>query len=339
MNFSDTSQSGTTAHGRCGIVVPTAGKDDGKISEDNNLITFLLVINIITCPFTIILNVLAILAVKMKARLKNKANITLGCLAVTDVLTGVIGQPSSIATTVISLRPETALHRHCMMLNQLSVNVMRLLSGASLAHMALINVGRYFAIKHPFAYTTKVTKARILCSCALAWLTMLLLNAPLILTTVRAFYAINSIVWFALVAVIIFCQVVLYLEIRRHEKHIAQHQVSEEARQNFLKEKKAFKLTTIVLLALLLTYLPMTPFRILVVNFGIATLNGLHIAACLMLLNSLMNPVIYCVKRRSFRVVFIEILLRKTYAQAQNIERQVCKFRNAVAPLEEERQA
>ena len=330
MTFSATSLRGTTVH-ECGIVVPTGGKGDETFSEHNTLLAFLTIMNVITCPFTIVLNALVILAVKTKAGLKTKANITLGCLAVTDVLTGVIGQPSFIATTVISRRPETALHGHCNMLNQLSINVLRILSGTSLAHLALINVERYFATKQPFAYTTKVTKGRILCSCALAWFTMLLLNAPLITTTARVFYAINSIVWCALVGVIIF--------FRRHENHIAHHQVSEEATQNFLKEKKALKLTTIVLLALLVTYLPMTFFRILVVNVGIRTLNDLHIATFVMLLNSLINPVIYCVKRRSFRVAFIEIVLRKSYAQAQAIERRVFKFRNAVASLEEEQEA
>lgn len=137
MNFSATSLHGTTAH-ECGIVVPTAGKDDETFSEHNTLLAFLTIMNVITCPFTIVLNALVILAVKTKARLKTKANITLGCLAVTDVLSGVIGQPSYIATTVISRRPETALHGHCKMLNQLSINVLRILSGTSLAHLALI---------------------------------------------------------------------------------------------------------------------------------------------------------------------------------------------------------
>ena len=45
------------------------------------------------------------------------------------------GQPSSIATMVINLRPETALYGHCKML-------MWLLIGTSLAHLALINVER-----------------------------------------------------------------------------------------------------------------------------------------------------------------------------------------------------
>ena len=338
MNFSATSQSGTTAQD-CGIVDLTGAKEDGNISEDNTLLVFMIIMNMITCPFTIVLNALVILTVKTKAQLKNKANITLGCLAVTDVLTGVIGQPSFIATMVISLRPGTALHGHCKLLNHLKINVMRLLVGTSLAHLALINVERYLAIKHPFAYTKKVTKGRILCSCGLSWLIMLLLNAPLISTTVRAFSTINSIVWCALVAVTIFCQVVLYLEIRRHKKHIAKHQVSQEARQKFLKEQKVFKLTTIILLALLLTYFPMVIARILVVNVGIRMLIGLQIATSVMLLNSLINPVIYCFKRRSFRVAFIEILLRKSYAQAQAIEKRAFKFRNTVAPVEEEREA
>ena len=323
----------------CGIVDLTGAKEDDNISEDTRLLAFLIIVNIITCPFTIALNAIVILAVKTKAQLKNKANITLGCLAVTDVLTGMIGQPSFIATMVISLPPGTALHGYCKRLNDLKVNVMRLLIGASLAHLALINVERYLAIKHPFAYTTKVTKGRILCAYTLSWLIMLSLNAPLISTTVRAFSVINTIVWGVLVAVIIFCQVVLYLEIRRHKKHIVQHQVSQEVRQKFLKEQRVFKHTTIVLLALLLTHLPMVVARILVVNVGIRMLIGLHIATSVMLLNSLINPVIYCFKRRSFRVAFIEILLRKTYSQAQAIERRVFKFRNTVAPLEEEREA
>ena len=338
MNFSATSLSRTTAQD-CGIVDLIGAKEDENISEDNTLLAFMIIMNMITCPFTIALNAIVIFVVKTKAQLKNKANITLGCLAVTDVLTGVIGQPSFIATMVISLRSGTALHGHCKLLNHFKVNVMRLLIGASLAHLALINVERYFAIKHPFAYSIKVTKGRILCSCALSWFIMLLLNAPLISTTVRAFSIINTIVWCALVGVIIFCQVVIYLEIRRLKKHIAQHQVSQEARQNFLKEQKDFKLIIIVLLALLLTHLPMVVARILVVNVGIRMLNGLQIGTSLMLLNSLINPVIYCVKRRSFRVAFVEILLRKSYSQAQIIERRVFKFRNTVAPLEEEREA
>ena len=47
------------------------------------------------------------------------------------------------------------------------------------------------------------------------------------------------------------------------------------------------------------------------------------IASYLILLNSLINPVIYCIRRRQFRAAFIEILFTKSNLQAQEIEMRV----------------
>ena len=40
-------------------------------------------------------------------------------------------------------------------------------------------------------------------------------------------------------------------------------------------------------------------------------------------LNSLFNPLIYAVRMRHFRVAFIQLLSRKTFAQAQELERKI----------------
>jgi len=103
-------------------------------------------------------------------------------------------------------------------------------------------------------------------------------------------------------AVTIYCQVVLYFEIRHHEKEIAAQQVSVKARQKFLNDKKAFKLTTTVLLILVLTYSPIMVVRILVVkpvlysaNF---TLIAFFTATFAVVLNSPFNPIIYCARIR-----------------------------------------
>ena len=55
-------------------------------------------ISSITCPFTVLLNVLVILVVKNRPRLRNKPILStlLAFLAVTDALTGVTGQPALI---------------------------------------------------------------------------------------------------------------------------------------------------------------------------------------------------------------------------------------------------
>ena len=55
-------------------------------------VTSLIIINTITCPFTVLLNLLVIKAVKSTPRLRTNSNILLPCLAVTDALTGLLGQ-------------------------------------------------------------------------------------------------------------------------------------------------------------------------------------------------------------------------------------------------------
>ena len=56
-------------------------------------------ISSITCPFTVLLNVLVILVVKNRPRLRNKPILStlLAFLAVTDALNGVTGQPALIS--------------------------------------------------------------------------------------------------------------------------------------------------------------------------------------------------------------------------------------------------
>ena len=70
-----------------------------------------LVVNIIilvaTCPFTVVLNVLTMIAVKIKARLQSMSNVALACLAVTDVMVGILVQPLYISFIIITLQGET----------------------------------------------------------------------------------------------------------------------------------------------------------------------------------------------------------------------------------------
>ena len=51
------------------------------------------------------------------------------------------------------------------------------------------------------------------------------------------------------------------------------------------------------------------------------------------IINSVVNPVIYTVKKRQFRVAFIELLLRKSLQEAREFDRRMFGSRNnAVRP-------
>ena len=70
----------------------------GKLSDSDtqarNVLIFIVITNIVISPLTATLNMLSMIAVKTKRRLrKHKSNILLACLAVTDFAVGVIVQP------------------------------------------------------------------------------------------------------------------------------------------------------------------------------------------------------------------------------------------------------
>lgn len=54
---------------------------------------------------------MVIIAVKTKARLKSKSNITIACLASADLIVGIVVQPLMIVVTITTLQEEvTSVH-------------------------------------------------------------------------------------------------------------------------------------------------------------------------------------------------------------------------------------
>ena len=299
---------------------------DSNSTEASVVTVFLIIISIITAPVTSLLNGLVIIAVKTKSRLKTNSNIALACLATTDCLMGVFGQSTYIAKNMAMLQAE-ASYTYCF-IRQLHNFVLKVLVRASFLHLALSYLDRYIAIKHPYRYTNTVTAVRILCFSAFAWTVAILSTAVSFLTNnkLENKFPDGTLIAFFCTVIITFCQVVLYYETRRHEKQIAAHHVSEDHKKKFVKEK-ALKLTTTVLFFLILTYCPVIVVRILIKKSFFDSSNAARIALAIasypILLNSLINPLIYCIRRRQFRAAFIEILFRKSNLQAQEIEMRV----------------
>jgi len=51
-------------------------------------------------------------------------------------------------------------------------------------------------------------------------------------------------------------------------------------------------------------------------------------------LNSLLNPVLFCVRIKQFRVAFIQLVFKKDHAEAENIEKRVFGRVNHAIPLQ-----
>ena len=281
-------------------------------------------LNIFTFPFAILLNSLVIVAVKKKRHLRTKSNISLACLATTDFAVGLIVQPlaiTSFSLFFIGSSTQTMTSSFVWVFS----TVGQTCTAASLLHLLLMSGERYLAIKHPFAYENGlVTEARIIIASNTAWI------CAAIAYGIRAsiFREISVVIILAVISTVVYCHVVIYKEVRRNTQQIIANQVSLAVKEKLLKNKRAFNTTVVIVLTLFLCYIPTCVWLIVFISLdGENSSDVGHIASFpitfLVLLNSSINPLIYTARIRHFRVAFFQMVMRKTLAQAEKLEKKV----------------
>ena len=162
------SQFGTIPEG-CGFYDFIGGVPQHLSTQVYSIYVLNIVILAVTCPFTVLLNTLTIIAVKIKARLQNMSNITLACLAATDAMLGVLVQPLYISVVFTALPQHLPTSDVCRLQN-VTKYLMNFFGFSSLAHLVLMSVDRYMAIKQSYTYDHIVTKTRVLIASAAAWI-------------------------------------------------------------------------------------------------------------------------------------------------------------------------
>ncbi|XP_022794459.1 uncharacterized protein LOC111333190 [Stylophora pistillata] len=116
-----------------------------------------IIINSVACPFTVLLNVLVIKVVMMRPRLRTNSNILLACLAVTDVLTGLFGQPSHVLWRIFLISGLSTSEK----VEDFHFNVMFILATALCLHLILVSFERLVAIKFTMQYPNVITDSNL----------------------------------------------------------------------------------------------------------------------------------------------------------------------------------
>ena len=281
-------------------------------------------LNIFTFPFAILLNSLVIVAVKTKRHLRRKSNISLACLATTDFAVGLIVQPLAITSFSLFFIGSSAQTMTSSFV-WVSSAVGQTCTAASLLHLLLMSGERYLAIKHPFAYENGlVTEARIIIASSMAWICAAIVYG----IRVSIFREISVVIILAVISTVVYCHVVIYKEVRRNTQQIIANQVSLAVKEKLLKNKRAFNTTVVIVLTLFLCYIPTCVWLMVLISFnGENSSDVRHIAffpiTFLVLLNSSINPLIYTARIRHFRVAFFQMVMRKTLAQAEELEKKM----------------
>ena len=289
---------------------------------------FLIIVNLLTFPVTAVLNALVMISVQTKSRLRgHKSNVLLAFLALTDFTIGILVQPAFAAVLIMLLLNEPRGYCVLKVLRHVTFVV-----NASLFHLVLLTGERYIAMKHPFSYLTFVTEGRLLFASAMAWF-LSISHSVLVLLSQPVFFicvTISSILSFAVIS---FCHVTVFGETRRHERQLAAQQATSEAREEFERNKKAFKLTSIILVLLILFVLIPGTLPVVLISYCEFTPEAVYLffsfTMSLVFLDSLLNPIVYAL--RQFRVAIIELLFRTVnIVDAEEIEMRFFGVPNAV---------
>ena len=271
-----------------------------------------IVILLTACPLVILLNALVIMAIKTKRRLQTRSNILLASLAGTDLVMGLTSQPAFIAREVSRLADGPLSVRGT--LYSITPNAIVVLCLASIFHLVLISADRFVAMKCSLRYDTIVTKFRITVAVTCSWLIAVTYIVIRIVSpeTVKLIRLSHLLVAISLL-VIIYCHGSVYFVCRRHLIQIKSAQHSQEVTAKFLQEKKAWKTTGIVIggvfgcysLGLLSALLSI----VLPANKEILdTLLPSTLYVSFIILNSLLNPVIYCWRSTVLRKEMLQLL-------------------------------
>ena len=265
-----------------------------------------IIINSITCPFTVVLNVLVIMAVKRRPRLQSYSNILLACLAATDAVNGLLVQPLIILWMTLKL---LGLTSHNSVLDSFQNSAVRASLVCSSLHLMLVTCERLVAIKFTLHYPYVVTKQNIKVAVTAFWI--LAISSEVLKNLMEQTTISNTVAALSLFTCVLFVAIsyaMLYRETRRHEKKIKTQQLPQEEVERFAKESKALKTTVYVVGAVVVCLLPATVYILLLLSVSGQKLTQSSLffvfTPCIFtsgMLNSLLNPLIYCWRQQEMR--------------------------------------
>ena len=180
-----------------------------------------IIINTITCPFTVILNLLVIKAVKSTPRLRTNSNILLACLAVTDALTGLFGQPLFVLWKIFQIfgLSDSGTVENCYATAEIVIVT------ASYFHLMLVTLERLLAIKFTMQYPNIVNDEKMKRAVLVAWILAFINGVFRVLKMSLVLRSLSGLFIFSCILFIAFAYFVMYRETRLQQEKIKTQQL------------------------------------------------------------------------------------------------------------------
>ncbi|XP_078352954.1 alpha-1A adrenergic receptor-like [Oculina patagonica] len=269
-----------------------------------NLITA--IINIVTAPLAVMVNILVVTAVFSSSRLRTPSNLLIACLALSDVLVGLTAQPG-----YISYRLMENQHRSVPCFVRIVYNAaFYICFGVSFMTLSAVSYERFLAVRLLVRYNTLFDSRRVIKYMLGIWtVNVILATLQWDKITEEAARGTHLILWLMCLLVVIATQIGVFVTVHRNRRLVqVQHQAVENLQR--LREAKLAKSLSVIVVVYLILNFPVlfVTFYESILRLGLHTYNHYSWTETLAFLNSCLNPFILCWKNKQVRQRVIDLL-------------------------------
>ena len=271
--------------------------------EVKHELIFLLVVNISVSITAFLGNTLILIALKKESSLHPPSKLLYRNLAITDLCVGMIAEPVYVAYFMSVLSDKWDI---CFYANLLGFFTGVLFSAVSLFTLAVISVDRLLALLLGLRYRQVVTLKRTLMTLIVGWVLCIVGVLAYLWDPIVTSWCVRVALSVCLVTSFV-CYVKIFLILRHNQiqvlDHFLQRQMNQPVSLNMARYRKAVSATLWVQMTLVVSYLPILITETLKAQRGmpLSLYLARESARTLVLLNSSLNPLLYCWKIREVR--------------------------------------
>ena len=258
-------------------------------------------------PAAALENVLVLVSFWRTPSLLTPANIFLISLAMTDLGNGLVTAQLFFISKIAKVMEDEGLF--CKITPVYGL-VATCLSGISLLTLTAISVERYTALRVHLRYNEVVTMRRICVVTVGMWLVGISVAAAAIASTIRLVIDVVSVILIPLcLGTTAFCYIKIHRVVRRHQAQISAQipgQIGQQQDKNSI-DMRAFKKSFVDMLVIYVLFLvhfsPQVVVSLILLARGAAVrvYAAADLAEAILLLNSALNPLLYCWRSQAIR--------------------------------------
>ena len=276
-------------------------------------IVFSIAMNSFTSYAAVMLNIVAIIALRKTPSLPKPLKVLLLSISVSDLCVGLLVQPLYVALHMIN--EDKPIFKPLATVNTISATFF---CTATLLGICAVSVDRFLAIHLHLRYQEIVTHRRVVAVVISIWVLSAILSVRRTNThfekTDRIILAIIVFITLGCLVAIAIIYVKLYLVLKHHIMQVHALHVNLDSQdavaiEDTARQKKSAVAIFYLYLTLLICYLPNTFIALLVVlSSASPPILVFVFSDALLFLNSSLDPLIYCWKMRQVRLTAMNIL-------------------------------